>query len=53
MGISISQVYRVQKGQRNISQKFIVGAIKAFPEYKFEDLFYLVPESTDTEKPSD
>ncbi|MFC1902439.1 hypothetical protein ACFLX4_00005, partial [Chloroflexota bacterium] len=29
---------------RNINQKFIVGAVKAFPGYKFEDLFYLAPE---------
>ena len=40
MGISVSQVYRVREGKRNINQKFIVGAIKAFPEYKFDDLFY-------------
>ena len=40
MGISVSQVYRVREGKRNINQKFIVGAIKAFPECKFDDLFY-------------
>lgn len=44
MGISVSQVYRVREGTRNINQKFIVGAIKAFPEHKFDDLFYFVPE---------
>jgi hypothetical protein len=44
MGISVSQVYRVREGKRNINQKFIVGAIKAFPEHKFDDLFYFVPE---------
>ncbi len=44
MEISISQVYRVREGKRNINQKFIIGAIKAFPEHKFEDLFYLTPE---------
>lgn len=44
MGISISQVYRVREGKRNINQKFIVGAIKAFPKYKLDDLFYFVPE---------
>ena len=44
MGISVSQVYRVREGKRSINQKFIIGAIKAFPEYKFEDLFYLAPE---------
>ena len=44
MGISVSQVYRVREGKRNINQKFIVGAIKAFPEHKFDDLFYFTPE---------
>jgi len=45
MGISVSQIYRVKEGKRHINQKFIVGAIKAFPGYKLDDLFYLVPES--------
>jgi len=45
MGISVSQVYRVQQGKRKINQKFIVGAIKAFPERKLGDLFYFAPES--------
>jgi len=44
MGISVSQVYRVQAGERQINQKFIVGAIKAFPNYKLDDLFYLAPD---------
>ena len=46
MGISVSQVYRVRQGKRNINQQFIVGAVKAFPEYRFENLFYLAPEIT-------
>jgi len=45
MGISVSQVYRVKEGKRNINQKFLVGAIKAFPGHKLDDLFYLVPAS--------
>ena len=45
MGLSVSQVYRVREGKRSINQKFIVGAKKAFPEYKLDDLFYLDPES--------
>ena len=44
MGISVSQIYRVREGRRRINQKFIVGAIKAFPDYKLDDLFYLAPE---------
>jgi hypothetical protein len=44
MEISESQIYRVREGKRSINQKFIAGAIKAFPNYKLDDLFYLVPE---------
>ena len=44
MGISISQVYRVRDGKRGINQSFIVGAIKAFPGRKFDDLSYFSPE---------
>jgi hypothetical protein len=44
MEISVSQVYRVQEGKRNINCKFIIGAIKAFPGCSFDDLFYFVPE---------
>ena len=50
MEISVSQVYRVQEGKRNINQKFIVGAIKAFPERKFDDLFYFTTEPAAEEK---
>jgi hypothetical protein len=46
MGISVSQVYRVREGKRPINQKFIVGAMEAFPDHKFDDLFYLVPETS-------
>lgn len=43
MGISVSQVYRVREGTRGINQKFIIGAIRAFPERRLGDLFYLAP----------
>ncbi|MFC2052495.1 hypothetical protein ACFLT4_07190 [Chloroflexota bacterium] len=43
MEISVSQLYRVREGKRQINQGFIVGAIKAFPSYKLDDLFYLAP----------
>ena len=46
MGISVSQIYRVREGKRNINQKFIIGALKAFPERRLDELFYLVPETT-------
>ena len=40
MEISVSQIYRVRQGKYDINQEFIVGAIKAFPEYGFGELFY-------------
>ena len=43
MGISVSQIYRVRQGKRGINRKVIVGAVKAFPQYKLGDLFYLTP----------
>lgn len=46
IGISVSQIYRVREGKRQINQKFIVGAIKAFPEYSLDELFYLAPDVT-------
>ena len=45
MDISVSQVYRVREDKRHINQKFIVGAIKAFPGHKLDDLFYLASDS--------
>jgi hypothetical protein len=41
MELSVSQVYRVREGKRSINQKFIIGAKKAFPNYRLDDLFYL------------
>jgi transposase-like protein len=41
MGISVSQVYRVREGKRHLNEKFIIGALKAFPGNALEDLFYV------------
>ena len=41
MGMSTGQIYRVRDGKRGINQKFIIGATKAFPGYKLDDLFYI------------
>ena len=46
MEISVSQIYRVREGKRHINQKFLIGAIKAFPEHKLDDLFYFADELT-------
>ena len=40
MDLSVSQVYRVREGKRGINEKFIVGAKKAFPDYRLDELFY-------------
>ena len=41
MEISQDLIYRVRKGERGIHERFIIGATKAFPGYKFDDLFYV------------
>lgn len=46
MGISVSQVYRVRQGKRGINEKFIIGAVKAFPGYKMDELFYVATEGS-------
>ena len=45
MDISISQIYRVRDGKRRINEKFIIGALQAFPTYKLDDLFYIGQEN--------
>lgn len=40
-GVSLSQVYRIRQGKREINGKFIANILSAFPGYKFEDLFYI------------
>ena len=44
MELSVSQVYRVREGKRGINQKFIVGAMRAFPNRTLGELFYLEME---------
>jgi len=41
MEISQDLIYRVRRGDRGIHERFIIGAIKAFPGYKLDDLFYV------------
>ena len=58
MGISNSQIYRVKHGKRPINEKFIIGAIKAFPGHRLSDLFYVIPDGSeqvkdDRERPMD
>ncbi len=44
MGIAASHACRVRQGKRHIGEKFIIGAITAFPECGFDDLFYVASE---------
>jgi len=46
MGISVSQVYRVREGKRSINEKFIIGAKKAFPDSRLDELFYFNSNQT-------
>ena len=41
MEISQDLIYRVRKGERGIHERFIIGATKAFPGCKLDDLFYV------------
>ena len=41
MGISKDLIYSVRRGERGIHGRFIIGATKAFPKYKLDDLFYV------------
>ena len=40
MDLSVSQVYRVREGKRGINEKFLIGAKKAFPGHRLDELFY-------------
>ena len=50
MRISVSQIYRVRQGKRPIHEKFIIGAIEAFPGYKLDDLFYVDPDGSQNDR---
>ena len=45
MGISLAHLYRVRRGDRKITATFIVGAAKALPGYKLDELFYVSEEA--------
>jgi excisionase family DNA binding protein len=42
MGMKPCQIYRVKQGKCGIGEKFITRALKAFPGYTLNDLFYVV-----------
>lgn len=40
--LNVSQIWRVKKGRSNPGPKFIVGVLNAFPDQKFNNLFFLI-----------
>ena len=50
MGLSVSQVYRVREGKRGINEKFIIGAKKAFPASRLDELFYFTNRKSHSEE---
>ena len=40
MKISVNQLHSVHQDGCNITKEFIIGALRAFPEYNIGDLFY-------------
>ena len=49
MEIPEKQVCRTREQKRQINQQFIAGAIKAFPTYHLDELFYFAPDTSDTD----
>lgn len=49
LGMNPRQIYRVRQGKCSISEKFITRALKAFPGYTLNDLFYVVPDGSENE----
>jgi transcriptional regulator with XRE-family HTH domain len=41
MEVNRSQIWRVKRGENHPGENFIAGALKAFPEASFDDLFFL------------
>jgi excisionase family DNA binding protein len=50
MEMDPGQIYRVKNGEHKVNEKFIIGAIKAFPGYTLNDLFYVAPDGGGSEK---
>ena len=45
MGLPVSRLFQVREGTVNINQRFIIGAKKAFPERRLDELFYFSKEN--------
>lgn len=41
----------MREGGRPVNQKFIVGAVRAFPSLRLDELFYLTPKDEDALSP--
>lgn len=45
LGVNRTTISQVQNGRRAIGSGFIVAALTAFPDARFEDLFVVAPPS--------
>lgn len=41
MGVNRSQIWRVKENKNDPGEEFIAGALKAFPDATFDELFFL------------
>jgi hypothetical protein len=48
MEIPERQICRIREDKRQINEQFIAGAIKAFPTYHLDELFYFASDTPDT-----
>jgi hypothetical protein len=44
MEIPKIKICRVRDGKDPINEQFITGSIKAFPEHRLDELFYIAPD---------
>jgi len=51
MGLPVRSIYWVRQRRRGITEKFIAGAMKAFPGHSLDDLFYV--QETEGDKTPD
>jgi len=43
LGVSYSQLYRVENKHTGVGEKVIAGVLAAHPDKKFEDFFFIEP----------
>lgn len=51
IGVDRTTIYRVKRGKSAPGEDFIAGALKAFPEISFDELFFLGKVLQSSHKP--